>query len=122
MQAVWSVSRTSLTDRQNATYHNANIHRSSKDTGTEAADTPRGDFRDVHRRNHGGLTNTQTGNKSARVHLAQSTVVRQEDDNTQDPKGTQLAGSPESTYSICKNEGNCVVLVAEQNITVGNLT
>lgn len=90
---------------QHAAYHDTNIHRSGKDTGAKTSNSPGSNFGDVNGRNDSGLTDSKTSNESASIDLSQTTVVCQENDDTENPKDAKLSGCPETSNTIGKDEG-----------------
>jgi hypothetical protein len=54
--------------------------------------------------NHGGLTDTNASDKATCVDLSQTALVCHKNDDAQNPDNTELAGSPQTSNSISKEE------------------
>lgn len=85
--------------------HDTNVDCAGEDTSAETTDRLGGNLGDVDRSNDGGFANTDAGNETPRVDLAETSIVGEEDDNTEDPEDAQLTSSPETTDSVGDQEG-----------------
>jgi len=92
---IYSAHKQRLTD----------VDAASENASAKTPDRLWSDLGDVHWGDDSGLSNTDTSDEATSIDLTKTTVVRQKDDDANDPQDAELSSSPETPDSVSKNEG-----------------